>query len=128
MGEAPLRAIPGTPWSRTMVLAIVVFVLAMAAWEASDSTSRWSSSEKGTTSPLSGSWALISCSTPITSSRWFFIGTVRNDFEERITGVGEIVGELDDTNSLTFGVEWSEVQGFSTVTHKTEFFREDDTL
>jgi hypothetical protein len=32
--EAPLRAIPGTPWSRTWVLAVVVFVVAMAAWEA----------------------------------------------------------------------------------------------
>ncbi len=32
--DAPLRAIPDAPWSRAMVLAAVVFVVAMGAWEA----------------------------------------------------------------------------------------------
>jgi hypothetical protein len=31
-------------------------------------------------------------------------------FEERITGLGELVYEIDDTNSLSLGVEWAEVQ------------------
>jgi hypothetical protein len=52
---------------------------------------------------------------------------VGNLFEERITGVGEIVGQLDDSNSLTFGVEWAEVQESNTATEDFEFpvkFRE----
>jgi hypothetical protein len=31
--------------------------------------------------PVSGSMALMSCSTPISSRSWFFIGTVRKDCE-----------------------------------------------
>ena len=56
-------------------------VSAIAAWEASDSARRWSSSSKPTTLPLAGSVALSSCSTPMMSPSWFFIGTVRNEVE-----------------------------------------------
>jgi hypothetical protein len=57
------------------------FVSAIAAWEASDSASRWSSSSKAVTPPVSGSLELRSCSTPMISPSWFFIGTVRNEVE-----------------------------------------------
>ena len=56
-------------------------VSAIAACEASDSASRWSEAENGTISPVFGSCALISCSTPMISFSWFSIGTVRKDFE-----------------------------------------------
>ena len=56
-------------------------VSAIAACEASDSASRWSAGENGTISPVSGSWQLMSCRTPMISASWFFIGTVRNDCE-----------------------------------------------
>jgi hypothetical protein len=56
-------------------------VSAMAAWEASDSASRWSAEENGSHLSVSGSIALISCSTPMTAFSWFFIGTVRKDCE-----------------------------------------------
>jgi hypothetical protein len=42
-------------------------------------------------------------------------------FEERIYGFGEVVGELDDTNSLTAGVEWATVQRLDKTTAETEF-------
>jgi hypothetical protein len=48
-------------------------------------------------------------------------------FEERITGLGEFTLELNDLNSLTVGVEWSEVQESNRVTQTFEFpveFRE----
>ena len=56
-------------------------VSAIAACEASDSARRWSESEKAAISPVFGSRALISCSTPIASCSWLRIGTVRNDLE-----------------------------------------------
>ena len=55
--------------------------MATAAWEARASMTGCSSAGKGTTSPLSGSVALISCSTPVTLSSWFLSGTVRNEVE-----------------------------------------------
>ncbi len=42
-------------------------------------------------------------------------------FEERISGLGELIVELDDLNSLTFGVEWTEVQESNDVTQSFEF-------
>ena len=56
-------------------------VSAIAACEASDSASRWSAGENATISPVPGSFALMSWRTPMISFSWFFIGTVRNDFE-----------------------------------------------
>ncbi len=54
---------------------------AIAACEASDSARRWSCAVKARTWPVAGSVALMSCSTPMSSFSWFFIGTVRNDCE-----------------------------------------------
>ncbi|HMB71465.1 MAG TPA: DUF6029 family protein [bacterium] len=48
----------------------------------------------------------------------FRIGTL---FEERIGGFGEIVLDLDGTNSLTFGMEWMEARSSSSVTQDFEF-------
>ncbi len=56
-------------------------VSAMAACEASDSARRWSSSLNVVTWPVPGSVAFRSCSTPMISPSWFFIGTVRNEVE-----------------------------------------------
>ncbi|MBZ0270351.1 DUF6029 family protein [bacterium] len=49
------------------------------------------------------------------------------EFEERLSGFGEAVVELDDRNSISLGVEWSEVQKSSDATAAYEFpeeFRE----
>jgi len=46
------------------------------------------------------------------------LGTV---FEERIGGFGELILEIDDTNSLTLDLEWSEVQESSRLTQSFEF-------
>lgn len=49
------------------------------------------------------------------------------DFEERLSGFGEVIVELDDINSVSVGVEWSEVQRSSEATASFEFpeeFRE----
>ncbi|EKD97891.1 MAG: hypothetical protein ACD_23C00687G0001 [uncultured bacterium] len=54
---------------------------AMAACDASDSTSCWSALEKLVTSLLPGSRALSNCRTPITSPSWLHMGTVRKDCE-----------------------------------------------
>ncbi len=56
-------------------------VSAIAACEESDSARRWSSSPNSTTLPLAGSVAFSSCSTPMMSPSWSFIGTVRNEVE-----------------------------------------------
>ena len=53
----------------------------MAACDASASTISCSSAPKVVTSPVTRSRALISCSTPITSSPLFSIGSVRNERE-----------------------------------------------
>jgi hypothetical protein len=45
-------------------------------------------------------------------------------FEERRSGFGEVVVELDDANSLTAGVEWEEVQETDALTAAYEFPRE----
>jgi hypothetical protein len=48
-------------------------------------------------------------------------------FEERIGGFGEVVLDLDGTNSLTFGTEWAEARTSSSVTQSFQFpdeFRE----
>ena len=42
-------------------------------------------------------------------------------FEERISGLGELVVELTDVNSLSFGVEWTEVQASDRVTAPYEY-------
>ncbi|GJM43795.1 MAG: hypothetical protein DHS20C21_06370 [Gemmatimonadota bacterium] len=42
-------------------------------------------------------------------------------FEERIGGFGEVVYEFNDRNSLSVGVEWSEIQESSRVTREFEF-------
>lgn len=42
-------------------------------------------------------------------------------FEERISGFGEIVGQVDDGQSLTLGVEWSKVQRVDETTQEFEF-------
>jgi len=42
-------------------------------------------------------------------------------FEERIAGFGEAVGQLDDTNSLTAGVEWAEVQRLDRTSQEFEY-------
>ena len=50
-----------------------------------------------------------------------------NIFEERLSGFGEVIVELDDANSLTLGAEWAEVQESNTATQAFEFpeeFRE----
>ncbi len=57
------------------------FVSAIAACEASDSARRWSEAENATVSPVFGCCAFSSCSTPMISFSWFFIGTVRKDLE-----------------------------------------------
>jgi len=62
-------------------LISIRLVSAIAACDASDSASRWSECEKAPISPGRAPSALISCSTPMISFSWFFIGTVRNDFE-----------------------------------------------
>jgi len=49
--------------------------MATAACEASASARLTEPSENPVTWRVSGSTALISCSTPITSFSWFFIGT-----------------------------------------------------
>ena len=66
----PLHSPDGKP-NNTMI----------AAWEASDSASRWSSSPNDTTRPVASSVALSSCSTPMMSPSWFFIGTVRKEVD-----------------------------------------------
>ena len=56
-------------------------VSAIAACDASDSARRRSASENAPTAPLARSLALMSCSTPMMTFSWSFIGTVRNDCE-----------------------------------------------
>jgi hypothetical protein len=56
--------------------------------------------------------------TAAASESEFDFGTV---FEERIGGYGELVLDVNDTSSLSFGVEWEEIQDSNTVTQEYEF-------
>jgi hypothetical protein len=44
-----------------------------------------------------------------------------NRFEERLSGFGELIVELDERNSLSVGVEWTETQESNETTQAFEF-------